>query len=115
MTMVRFPLALGSVYAFEELRGSKYVVAGELRGGMGVVYKLIPVDPTDPPVALKTLQGSTDINAFIRECEIWTAASEHPNIAKPYWFGEYHGRPAIIAEWYPAALSDAGLYPFQGA
>jgi serine/threonine protein kinase len=102
---MKLPLRVGSIFSFEELGGSKYVVAEELQGGMGTVYKLIPINPVDPPLALKTLQPSADLSAFLRECEIWTAISAHSNVAKLYWFGQYDNQPAVLAEWYPATLA----------
>ena len=32
--------------------------------------------------------------------------SNHPGVARAYWYGQFFGRPGILADWYPACLRD---------
>jgi serine/threonine protein kinase len=60
----------------------KYVVARVLQGGMGSVYRLVPIDTANRTVALKTIKGASSIRGFEAECEAGFSLAHHPNIAR---------------------------------
>jgi len=126
---------VGAILSLEGLGNEKFVVNSILKGGMGVVYQLVPVRPPAfgmssawpceatvpaqdiehapevlalafPVAALKTFQVSADREAFKRECEIWISLSDHPFVAKAFWYGECFGKPAVLSEWYDATISE---------
>jgi serine/threonine protein kinase len=90
-------------------RSAKYVVADELQGGMGTVYKLFPVASGSPTVAMKTIRGDSSVKAFDIECEAWFSVAHHPNIARPLAFGTWESLPSVMIEWYPKSLGDLSL------
>lgn len=85
-------------------QGAKFVVADEMHGGMGTVFKLFPVAPESPIVAMKTIRGNSSIVAFDIECEAWISVADHPNIARPLAFGTWESLPSVLIEWYPLSL-----------
>ncbi|MDO9050883.1 MAG: protein kinase [Methylotenera sp.] len=88
----------------EYLPNSKYVLAKELHGGMGTVYKLFPISSGGGTIALKIIKGKSSIKAFDTECEAWFSVAYHPNIARPIAFGSWKSLPSIAIEWYPLTL-----------
>lgn len=86
------------------LRNTKYVVANEIHGGMGTVYKLFPVSGGEKTIAMKTIKGKSSIEAFDIECEAWFSVAHHPNIARTLAFGRWNSLPSVIVEWYPKSL-----------
>ena len=95
-------------------RGAKYVVADELHGGMGTVYKLFPVAGGSQVVAMKTIRGDSSVKAFDIECEAWFSVAHHPNIARTLAFGTWKSMPSILIEWYPQSLGDLNLAELDG-
>jgi serine/threonine protein kinase len=93
-----------AILTVEYLRNRKYVVAKELHGGMGTVYKLFPVAGGEKTVAMKTIKGKSSIQAFDIECEAWFSVAHHPNIARALAFGRWNSLPSVIIEWYPMSL-----------
>ena len=88
----------------EYLNNQSYVIAGELEGGMGKVYKLYPVLDELSVVAMKTIKGASSIKLFDAECESWLSIAHHQNIAKSFAFGKWEGMPSVMVEWYPSSL-----------
>lgn len=83
----------------------KFVVGKILKGGMGSVYQLVPINAGAKPVALKTVQGTASLRAFDIECEAWLSVSYHGNIARAFAFGRWEGMPAVLVDWYPSSLA----------
>jgi serine/threonine protein kinase len=96
------------------LKGSKFAVAKELRGGMGTVFKLFPVAAGSPTVAMKTIRGDSSVRAFDIECEAWFSVAHHPNIARPIAFGTWKSLPSVVIEWYPKSLEDLDMMGMSG-
>ena len=91
---------IGSIITLDGPDRTKFVICNIYKGGMGIVYQLLPVNPFDVTVALKSYQDETFYEQFAREARIWFSIGEHPNIAKPFWYGKFDGKPSILAEWY---------------
>jgi serine/threonine protein kinase len=99
------PHPVFSVISLEFFENQKFVINGIFRGGMGVVYQLVPIQP-GRPLALKTFQPTIDRTQFERECEIWLRLSSVPHIAKVLVYGIWEGQPAVVSEWYDRSLGD---------
>ena len=95
-----------SIIKLEYQQNAKYVVAQEISGGMGTVYKLFPIGQRFPVVAMKTIRGDSSIHAFDEECEAWFSVGDHPNIARPIAFGSWNSLPSVVIEWYPQTLGE---------
>lgn len=93
-----------AILKIDYLSNSRYVIAKELQGGMGKVFKLFPVAGDSAAVAMKTIRGNSSIQAFDVECEAWFSVAHHPNIARPLAFGTWESLPSVIIEWYPTSL-----------
>lgn len=107
--MTRMLITVGSVVSLPDFENEKFVVANIRKGGMGTIFFLISTRPERLSFALKTYQRSSGYDAFVRECEIWMLASRHPHVAKIRWFGNFHGQPAVLADWYGSTLADVDL------
>jgi serine/threonine protein kinase len=95
---------VGSLITLEEFEKRKFVISQIHKGGMGIVFQLIPLEPFTKMVALKTYFNMSDIAQFEREARIWLSIGEHPNIAKPYWYGCWENRQSILSEWYLSSI-----------
>ena len=95
-----------AIIRLEYQQNAKYVVAQEISGGMGTVYKLFPIGQRFPVVAMKTIRGASSIHAFDEECEAWFSVGDHPNIARPLAFGSWNSLPSVVIEWYPQTLGE---------
>jgi serine/threonine-protein kinase PknK len=81
---------------------------------MGTVYQLIPVNPFGiPPLALKTYQESANRSQFMREVELWISLGTHPHIAHAIAYADWHGKPAVVADWYDRSLADVNVSKWQ--
>lgn len=101
----------GAVVALPFFENEKFVVGVTRSGGMGSVFQLLPLLPSQPALALKTCQESIDLTQFNREARIWISLGSHPNIAEAIAFGTIDNTPCILALWYPKNMSD--LNPTQ--
>ena len=100
---------VGSIITIDNFDRQKFVISSVHHGGMGMVYQLLPVDPLTDTLALKTyLQDQSDSN-FEKEARIWFSISDHPNIARPYWYGKFDDKFSILAKWYPSTLSEYSI------
>jgi len=99
--------AVGSIISVGGFSNEKFAVGKISRGGMGIVYQLVPVRPISRAMALKTYIDAADTAKFEREARLWISLGTHPNIAHAHWYGKWCDRPAIIADWYPLTLSEA--------
>ena len=97
---------IGTIITIDELDRQKFVIADIHKGGMGIVYQLIPVNPFNQVLALKSYLQDQSFDDFVKEARIWFSVSDHPNIAKPYWYGLFDKKCSILAEWYPAILNN---------
>jgi serine/threonine protein kinase len=101
---------VGSVIALEVLDNEKFVIGNILKGGMGIVYQLVPVRMAGSGVAaLKTYQKSANRSQFIRESRLWISLGTHPYIAHAICYTEWLSKPAIIASWYDNALAETDI------
>ncbi len=85
------------------LRG---IVRAEMRGGMGVVYQIIPLKPDSRPLALKTFQIGLPPGQFDHEARVWAALSSHENVAAFLGYGVWRQQPCILSVWYPQTLQE---------
>ena len=103
------PLDVGSIVTVEAFSSEKFAVGKVSRGGMGIVYQLVPVRPTLGVMALKTYQNPADVAKFEHEARLWISLGTHAHIAHALWFGAWHNQPAILADWYPSTLTEANV------
>ncbi len=89
---------VGSTVAIDGYSNEKFLVNKEMRGGMGVVFQLIPVRPIMNVCASKTFQASVDPTTFTKECEMWLLLSNRPHIARAHWYGFWRSKPVILEE-----------------
>lgn len=85
------------------------MISGVHHGGMGMVYQLLPVDPLTDTLALKTYLQDQSYSNFEKEARIWFSISDHPNIARPYWYGKFDDKFSILAKWYPSTLAEYSI------
>ncbi len=104
----------GQVITVPFAANQRAVVRSVHRGGMGVVYELIPLVPWKV-LALKTFQSHVSNDAFVRECTIWVSLSKHPNVATAIAFGQWRGQPAVLGPWYPVVLSHRATTKWSAA
>jgi len=104
-----------AILKIDYLSNSRYVIAKELQGGMGKVFKLFPVAGDSAAVAMKTIRGNSSIQAFDVECEAWFSVAHHPNIARPLAFGTWESLPSVIIEWYPTSLESLNIKAMAGS
>ncbi|MCI7768136.1 MAG: AAA family ATPase [Oscillospiraceae bacterium] len=83
----------------------KYRIVSEpvVSGGTSVIYKVHHLD-WDMDMSMKipredALSGEKDMQAVIRECELWTELGANPYINSCYYAREINGRPVIFSEW----------------
>lgn len=101
---------VGSLLTLQALENEKFVVGKVLKGGMGVVYQLVPVRPVGiPPLALKTYQETADRAQFIREAEVWISLGTYPHVAHALAYTEWHSRPSVVADWYDKSLAETDI------
>ena len=100
---------IGSVITIYDFERRKFVVTNIYKGGMGIVYQLLPVDPFETAVALKTYQHHVSVEQFINEARIWFSLSGHPNIATAFWYGLWYEIPSILAEWYLSSVKNISI------
>jgi len=74
-----------------------------------MVYQLLPVDPLTDTLALKTYLQDQSYSNFEKEARIWFSISDHPNIARPYWYGKFDDKFSILAKWYPSTLTEYSI------
>ena len=93
------------------------------RGGMGVVYRAVQLDP-QRPVALKVIAGHHAEDPEFRERfgreSRMAAAIDHPNVVPVYAAGEDRGALYIVMRFVPgsdlhALIKSAGRLPAQRA
>ncbi len=109
---------IGSIITIDEFDRRKFVISEIHKGGMGIVYRLLPVNPFFDTVALKSYQQDQLFEEFEKEARIWFSVTGHPNIAQPFWYGLFDGKFSILAEWYPRTASEyqietSGISGFQ--
>lgn len=109
---------IGSIITLEEFDRMEFVISDIHKGGMGIVYQLLPVNPFFDAVALKSYQQDQLFEEFEKEARIWFSVADHPNIAQPFWYGLFDGKFSILAEWYPISaceyqISTSGISEFQ--
>lgn len=101
--------SIGSVVSLQGLENEKFVIGKILKGGMGAVYQLIPVNLAGRTVALKTYQASAVRSQFIKEAELWISLGTNPHIAHALAYMEWQSKPAVIADWYERSLADVDI------
>ena len=84
-------MEVGQVTSVDFFEKEKFVIGKIMRGGMGIVYQLVPIRANAPPVALKTLQGVMSVRDFEQECNAWLSVVQHENIARARSFGRWNG------------------------
>ncbi len=97
---------IGSIITIDEYDRQKFVISDIHKGGMGIVYQLLPVNPFTEALALKSYLKDQSFSHFEKEARIWFSISDHPNIARPYWYGLFDAKYSILAEWYPATVNE---------
>jgi serine/threonine protein kinase len=100
----------GDTISIESFGNMHFRIGHIARGGMGLVYQLIPFDKRFALKAAKVLLPSSDQKLFKREAENWFNLGEHDNIARPTWYGIWNEKCCIIMDWYEASLKS--LNPF---
>jgi hypothetical protein len=103
------PIDVGSIIAVQGFSNEKFAVGRVVRGGMGIVYQLVPVRPTLGVMALKTYQNPADVAKFEHEARLWISLGTHAHIARAIWFGAWNNQPAILADWYPSTLTEPNV------
>lgn len=99
-------ISTGDTITIEECEGLKFKVDAIRYGGMGIVYKLLPLDTRFTVKALKTFKDGADGITFEREAENWFLVGEHPNVARPMWFGKWGSKYCVLMDWYIGTLYD---------
>jgi serine/threonine protein kinase len=97
---------IGSIITIDEFDRRKFVVSDIHKGGMGIVYQLLPVNPFHEALALKSYLQDQLFEDFEKEARIWFSVSDHPNIAQPFWYGLFDKKFSILAEWYPTSVNE---------
>lgn len=97
---------IGSIITIDDYDRQKFVISDVHHGGMGIVYQLLSVNPFTEALALKSYLQDQSFNNFEKEARIWFSISDHPNIARPYWYGKFDEKFSILAEWYPATVNE---------
>jgi serine/threonine protein kinase len=95
-------LKIGSLITIEQFSKIRFVIAERRQGGMGAVYRLIPVNPDLSEYALKVVLGEGQVvDLAEREAQMWVSLGEYPGLARALWAGKWEGQPAILSHWYP--------------
>lgn len=97
---------IGSIITIDEFDRRKFVISDIRKGGMGIVYQLLPVNPFIEALALKSYLQDQLFENFEKEARIWFSVSDHPNIAQPFWYGLFDKKFSILAEWYPTSVNE---------
>ena len=99
-------MKVGQITSVSFFENEKFAIGKILKGGMGIVYQLLPIRTGSPTIALKTLQEVMKEKDFERECESWLSVTQHKNVAHAFAFGKWEGLPSILIEWYPKSMAD---------
>ena len=100
----------GDIISIESFGNMRFRVGHISRGGMGLVYQLIPFDERFALKAAKVFLPGSNQKLFKKEAENWFNLGEHDNIARPMWYGIWNGTCCILMDWYEGSLNS--LNPF---
>jgi serine/threonine protein kinase len=103
----------GDVISIESFGNMRFRIGQISRGGMGLVYQLVPFDERFLPKAAKILLPGSNQPLFKREAENWFNLGEHTNIARPTWYGIWNEKCCVLMDWYEGSLNTLNPFTMQ--